>query len=134
MSYTEQMITQQNNLSKVLGVITLPSGETTIEDAIKALRKMLETFRKRNWDLREIGERQFVLELPNENALNYLTNKQNWSCKERKSFRIKRWTEEENLRVYRFSKLLCLLIKGLPLQAWTRTPSSRSRKGSATYL
>lgn len=114
------MITQQNNLSKVLGVITLPSGETTIEDAIKALREMLETFRKRNWDLREIGERQFVLELPNENALNYLTNKQNRSCKEKKSFRIKRWTEEENLRVYRFSKLLCLSIKGLPLQAWNR--------------
>lgn len=47
-------------MSKKLGVITLPNELTFIKDAITTLKEMSETFRKRNWEPREIGKQHFV--------------------------------------------------------------------------
>lgn len=78
-------------LAKKLGVITLAQGETDIEEAIKTLRGMSESFKARNWNLQRLAPGEFIIELPNDNALNYLLSKSHWQCKEGRSyFRVTR--------------------------------------------
>lgn len=80
------MVARQESLAKKLVVITLPHGEIEIEDAIRSLREMSETFKKTKWDPRQIRARDYVVEFPNDNALNYLLSKTHWQHKDGKSY------------------------------------------------
>lgn len=72
--YTEQMIEQQEKLSKLLEIIVLAHRENEMEEAIKILRGMSKTSKRRNWQPQQISSSEFVIELPSENALIKLSN------------------------------------------------------------
>lgn len=84
--YIQQTVEQQEQLFKRLGVVDLPQGEVTLEDVVRTLREMSEIFKKNTWKPRQIGPRKFVIELHNDNALDYLISRSYWPCKENRSF------------------------------------------------
>lgn len=47
-------------------------GETEVMKLLETLREISETFRKRKWNPIPCGPREFIIEFPNENALNHL--------------------------------------------------------------
>lgn len=59
-------------MEKILGVITLAHRETDIEETLMTVREMSETLKRRNWDPMQLSPREYIIELPNENALDYL--------------------------------------------------------------
>lgn len=51
---------------------TRKMGETEVMKLLETLREISETFRKRKWNPIPCGPREFIIEFPNENALNHL--------------------------------------------------------------
>lgn len=121
-------------MSKKLGVITLPNELTFIKDAITTLKEMSETFRKRNWEPREIGKQHFV-RVTEWKCTKLPHCKTKLVCKDGKSFfRIKRWTGEEDLRAHHYPRLLWISIRGLPLHAWSRDTFIKIMQDSGQLL
>lgn len=81
-------------LRKIMGIIVHAHSESEV-DALTTLMGMSENFNKRNWNSLRIGTREFVVDFANENALEYVLFRRNWSFKNvMPYFHIERWKGE----------------------------------------
>lgn len=92
-------------LAKTMGIIVLAYGETEVEEALKILRGISETFKNTDWNPIPCANREFVVESPNANALEYVLSRKTRKSKGGQSyFRVNRWRGEEGLPIYRFPR------------------------------